>query len=47
MEIIMIRERVWETVKHNQTDSVPYNVELTGEELEKTAEYIGINKGGF
>ena len=43
----MRRERVWKAVQHNQTGIVPYNVELTSEELAKVAEYIGIDKGEF
>lgn len=43
----MKRERVAEAIRHNLTDKVPYNIELTSEELLKVSEYIGIDKGDF
>lgn len=43
----MKRERVRAAIEHKQTLSVPYNVELTSEELIKVSEYIGIKKEDF
>lgn len=43
----MRRERVWEAVRHKQTGIVPYNIELTSEELEKVTGYVGIKKSEF
>lgn len=41
------RERVRYAIAHRRTDTVPYNIELTGEELTKTAGYLGIDKDQF
>jgi uroporphyrinogen decarboxylase len=43
----MKRERVKDAIAHRQTDTVPFNVELTSEEMVKVTEYIGINKDAF
>lgn len=43
----MKRERVSEAINHKQTCTVPYNIELTSEELDKVSEYTGIDKGEF
>lgn len=43
----MKRERVLEAIRHNRTGMVPYNIELTSEELIRVSEFIGINKGDF
>jgi len=43
----MKRERVKKAIEHQQTDIVPYNIELTSEELIKAADYLGIEKGQF
>jgi uroporphyrinogen decarboxylase len=41
------RERVRDAIAHGRTDIVPYNIELTGEELAKVASYIGLGKDQF
>jgi hypothetical protein len=40
-------ERVRDAIAHKQTDIVPYNIELTSEELAKISEYLGIVKDEF
>lgn len=40
----MKRERVAKAVKHMSTDIVPYNIELTSQELVKVIEYTGMDK---
>jgi len=41
------KDRVKAAIKHQQCDIVPYNVELTGAELTKVADFLGIEKGSF
>lgn len=43
----MKRERVKAAVAHTQTGFVPYNIELTSEELAKVAKYTGVRKEDF
>jgi len=43
----MKRERVKAAILHNNTDIVPYNIELLTEEMIKVSEYTGINKEKF
>lgn len=43
----MRKERVADAINHRQTDIVPFNIELTSEELNKVANYLGIEKGQF
>jgi len=41
------RDRVKNAILHRSTDIVPYNIELTSEEMEKVAKFVGINKSDF
>lgn len=41
------RDRVKTAIQHQQTDIVPYNIELTSEELTKVADFLGIEKSSF
>jgi len=41
------KERVAEAIQHQKTDIVPYNIELTSEELIKVTEYLSIDKDSF
>lgn len=41
------RQRVIDAISHRQTDIVPYNIELTGEEQTKLQNLIGIGKDAF
>lgn len=41
------RDRVKKAVLHHQTDIIPYNIELTTEELEKVARFVRIEKNNF
>ena len=43
----MKRERVNAAISHKETGAVPYNIELTSEELAKVSEYLGIHKEDF
>ena len=41
------KERVAAAIKHQQCDFVPYNIDLTGEEIVKVTDFLGIEKGAF
>jgi len=41
------RECVLDAIRHKGTGIVPYNVELTSEELAKVSDFLGIEKAGF
>ncbi len=41
------KERVQEAVNHQETDAVPWNVELTGAESVKVCEHLGIEQGEY
>lgn len=43
----MRKERVLKAIQHQETDFVPYNIELTSEELELVSDYLGIKKEDF
>ena len=43
----MRKERVVTAIQHKETDIVPYNVELTYEELLKVSEHLKIDKNNF
>jgi len=44
---MMRKERVQTAIQHQQTDIVPYNIELTGGVLTRVADYLGIEKASF
>ena len=41
------KDRVKTAIEHQQGDFVPYNIELTSEELVKVADFLGIEKASF
>lgn len=43
----MKKERVINAIKHKETDIVPYNIELTQEELLKVSDYLKIDSNSF
>lgn len=43
----MKREAVWEAIRHVEGERVPYNIELTGDELERVCTYTGIDRKDF
>ena len=43
----MKRERVIQAIRHQQTDIIPFNTELTSEELRKVCDYLNINEADW